>query len=199
MTMPDLTPQPYLQRNRVQRALRPWLIAAALCALAAVSAIAANQGQGPDPAAARATERLAQAQSRIQQSTQSAKSLDQQLKQQQRALTAQQHLTQRPDWSEVIRRVASRFDDELVMTGFQLGKAGDRGVGSALGPLSADMPEDSVWLIVSGVAEANKSVPGLILRLEDLGLFERVVMTGNQQEPFAGRARTGFTLACRVQ
>ena len=54
-------------------------------------------------------------------------------------------------------------------------------------------------MIVSGVALANSDVPGLIVRLESLGLFERVVMSSSQRERIEGGSRTVFTLACRVQ
>ena len=53
-------------------------------------------------------------------------------------------------------------------------------------------------MILTGVAENNSDVPGLILRLEQTGIFNRVVMTGTKREIFAGQQRTGFTLACQV-
>jgi len=92
-----------------------------------------------------------------------------------------------------------QFDSELVMTGFRLGEASDPGVKRDLGVVGSDAADDSVWLIVTGVAASNTNVPGLILKLERLGLFKRVVMTSNQREAFAGGQRTGFTIACRVQ
>lgn len=199
MTPTDLTPRTYLQRIRIHSALRGWSIAAALCGLASVSALLLNAGRGPDIASARTAERLQLAESRITKARQSTKALELELKTQERALQAERHLTQRPDWSAVIQVVAKQFDGKLVMKGFHLGQAEENNVRTALGQLSSDVPGDSVWLIVTGVAESNSDVPGLILRLERLGLFKRVVMTGNQREVFAGQPRTGFTLACRVE
>lgn len=199
MSAPDLTPKTYLNRTRVQLALRHWVLGVGACALAAAGVISIEATSPPDADASRAQERLTLAQARATQSKDSVKSLARQLRQYERELQAEQHLTKRPDWSAVLNLVAGQFDEQSVMTGFQLGEANDPKVRSALGPLGRDVGEGSAWLIITGVAESNSTVPGLILRLESLGLFKRVVMTGTQREAFAGGPRIGFTLACQVE
>lgn len=194
----DLTPRLYTQRNRTRRVVQRWSVAAALCALVALVSIALEQSRAPDASAARARERLLLAENRVEQSKAELKSVQRLLKVHERELRAERHLTERPDWSAVLTIVAGQFDRRLVMTGFRLGAAEDSQIRSALGPIGADVPPDSVWLIVTGVAESNSDVSGLILRIEQLGLFDRVVMTGTQREAFAGEQRIGFTLACRV-
>lgn len=199
MNQPDLTPRTFIKKSQVRAATRLWSFLAAGCLLAAGVPIVLDMSKAPDPTAMRAQERFVQAQARLDQTSSQARNISQQLRQQERELQAEEQLTRRPDWSGVIRLVAQQFNQDLVMTGFQLDNAQDGDVRRALGPLAQDVDEESVWLILTGVAETNRDVPGLILRLEQLGLFERVVMTGTQREGFAGGQRTGFTLACQVK
>lgn len=194
----DLTPRPYTRRNRMRRVVRCWSVAVGLCALVAFVPIALEQSRSPDPGAARARERLLLAENRVEQARAELESVQRLLRVHERELRAERHLTDRPDWSEVLTIVADQFDQRLVMTGFRLGAAEDSQVRQALGPIGAGVSPRSVWLVFDGVAESNSDVSGLILRVEQLGLFERVVMTGTQREAFAGEPRIGFTLACRV-
>jgi len=199
MNQPDLTPRTYIKRCQIRAATRLWMFVTAGCLVLCAVPIVMQMSSAPDPTTARAQERYLQAQSRLEMSNAQTQRLTQQLRQQERELQAVEHLTRRPDWSGVVQLVAQQFNQDLVMTGFQLDDASDSDVRRALGPLAQDIPDDSVWLILNGVAQTNRDVPGLILRLEGLGLFERVVMTGTQREPFAGGQRTGFTLACQVK
>jgi len=199
MTVPDLTPAPFIKQMRKHSAIRRWIAPVAICALAAVVPIFLELSKPADTSGQLAKERVTQAQSRIESSKAQLASLSARLVQQEREIKAEQHLTSRPDWSAVLMLVARQFDENLMMAGLQLDNIKNSRVRSALGPLAADVPDDSVWLVVNGFAAANSDVPGLIMRLESLGLFERVVMTGTQRETFAGSAKTTFTLACRVQ
>ena len=198
MNQPDLTPSVYIKRTQTRLAIQRWTIPMAVCALLGFVPIVLENTQAEDPSGQLVQERVVQAESRLSNSQAEIKAITVQLNQHKRELQAEQHLTERPDWSGVLMLVAAQFDQQLMMTGFQLGDANDSNVRSALGTLSRDISESSVWLILTGVAEANSNVPGLIDRLEKLGLFERVVMTGTQRESFAGGSRTTFTLACRV-
>lgn len=199
MNAPDLTPMPFVKQMRKRAAIRRWVAPVAICALAAVTPIFLEISKPVDRSGQLAQERVAQAQSRIESSEVQLASQSALLAQQERELKAEQHLTSRPDWSAVLTLVARQFDENLMMAGLQLDNINDSGVRSALGPLASSVPDDSVWLIVHGFAEANSDVPGLIMRLESVGLFERVVMTGSQRGTFAGSDRTTFTLACRVE
>ena len=194
----DLTPRTYITRGRAHFALRCWALAAGLCAIAAALPISIESTRRGDHTAELAREQIEQAQLRQQQNKASATAVSSRLTQAHRELQAQAHLTQRPDWSDLIARVAAQFDGQ-VMVGFRLGPLSDPKVREGVGPTAASAPADSVWLILGGVAQTNSEVPGLILRLESLGLFERVVMTKTERTSFAGGPRTGFVLACRVQ
>lgn len=195
----DLTPRPYLQRSRAHAAMQRWVFAVIACGVLAAALIALEATRGVDTSVARAEERLTQAQARLVQSQADAVTITAQIKQHERELQAEEHLTGQPDWSGVMRLVAGQFDNQLMMTGFRLGDVRDSNVRGALASLGPQLPDGSVWLIVEGIAQENGGVPGLMLRLEQLGLFERVVMTGTQRQLFAGDARTSFTLACRVE
>ena len=199
MNGPDLTPKPFLNRARKHAALRRWILPTSACAIAAILPILLELSKPADTSGLLAHERMVQAQSRIDSGQSLLSSKQAILAQRERELKAEQHLTAKPDWSAVLTLVAQQFNETLMMTGFQLDDIKNNRVRSALGPLATDVPDDSVWLILNGVASANSDVPGLIMRLESLGLFERVVMTGTQRETFGGGSRTSFTLACRVE
>lgn len=199
MTEPDLTPKPFIKQMRKQAVIRRWIAPVSVCVLAAVVPIFLELSKPADMSGQLAQERVIQAQSRIESNKAQLAAQSALLVQQERELKAEQHLTSRPDWSAVLMLVARQFDENLMLAGLQLDDIKNNQVRSALGPLAGDVPDDSVWLILNGFAAVNSDVPGLIMRLESLGLFERVVMTGTQRGTFAGSARTTFTLACRVQ
>lgn len=199
MMQADLTPSQFNKRMQTRTAVRRWMIPVAMCAFATLGSIVVASSRSADTSGQLAEERLVQAQSRVESGERLLETKKALLAQRQRELQAEQHLTLRPDWAGVLALVGRQFDAKLMMTGVELGDTSDNRVRGALGPLGADVPSDSVWLMLNGVAEANSDVPGLIMRLEQIGLFERVVMTGSQREPFAGDARTTFTLACKVQ
>lgn len=199
MNQSDLTPGIFIKRMQTRKAVHRWLIPVVVCALISFVPIVLENTQAADTSGQLAQERMIQAQSRVETSQSLIKSKSALLSQKTRELQAGQHLTLRPDWSGVLTLVSQQFNDQLMMTGYQLGDASDNRVRGALGAIADDTPKESVWLILNGVAAANSDVPGLIMRLEQLGLFERVVMTGSQREVFAGDSRTTFTLACKVQ
>jgi Tfp pilus assembly protein PilN len=199
MSGPDLTPKPFIKRVRKHEAIRRWLLPTTVCALAAIVPIFLEISMPTDTSGLLAQERMIQAKSRIETGQTQLTAKQTMLAQRERELKAVQHLTAKPDWSAVLNLVARQFDDQLMMTGFQLDDIKNNGVRTALGPLGKDVPGGSVWLILNGVATSNSDVPGLIMRLEELGLFQRVVMTGTRREAFAGGSRTSFTLACRVE
>ena len=199
MTMPDLTPTKFTQRVQTQAAVRRWMVPVVMCAVLGLVPIVLEHTQPADTHGQLAEERVQQANARIENAKPQIATKQALLSQRQRELQAEQHLTERPDWSGVLSLVARQFNGELMMTGCQLAPANDARVRNGLGALRSDVPEDSVWLILSGVAGSNSDVPGLIMRLEGLDLFDRVVMTASQRETIAGGSRTTFTLACRVQ
>lgn len=199
MSMPDLTPRKFTRRVQTQAAVRRWVLPTALCALLALVPIAMEHTQPADTHGQLAEQRVFQANARTENAKSQIAAKQTVLAQHQRELQAVQHLTQRPDWSGVMQLVSRQFEGQLMMTGCQLGPANDSRVRNNLGALRSDVPDDSVWLVLNGIAGANSDVPGLIMRLEALGLFDRVVMTASQRETIVGGPRTTFTLACRVQ
>ena len=199
MTGVDLTPRPYYRRCRSRNALRVWASLAGVCLLMALAPIALESSQPVDQSASLAEDRLVIAKARINQNRVRLRTMQSQSYQFERELQAGAHLTRRPDWSELLNRIAAQFEGGILMTGVRLGSASDADVRRGLGVAAQDAPDESQWIILSGVAAENSDVPDLILRLESIGLFDRVVMTQAQRKSFAGGQRSGFVLACRVQ
>jgi|GEM_PF-2380238 len=198
MNSHDLTPAYYTKRTSVHKALRQW----SLLLLLSISLIFLSAAIGStrirNEQAGSVKQRMEQVTARLEQARSEARIIETALQQHKRELQASQRLTNRPEWGRVLSLVASQLDERVMMTAINLGRASDAKVRTAMGQLGADVPADSAWLILSGVAESNSDVPALIMRLEKLGLFESVVMTGTQREMFAGGHRTVFNLSCRV-
>lgn len=199
MGMPDLTPTKFTRRVQTQAAVRRWTLPIVLCVLLALVPIVLEHTQPADTHGQLAEQRVFQANARTENAKAQIAAKQSLLAQHQRELQAAQHLTQRPDWSGVMQLIAQQFEGQLMMTGCQLAPANDSRIRNDLGAMLSDVPDDSVWLVLTGIAGANSDVPGLIMRLEALGLFDRVVMTASQRETIQGGPRTTFTLACRVQ
>ena len=199
MSMPDLTPTKFTRRVQTQAAVRRWILPTVFCVLLALVPIVLEHTQPVDTHGQLAEQRIFQAKARTENAKTQIDVKQTVIAQRQRELQAVKHLTQRPDWSSVVQLVAQQFEGQLMMTGCQLAPANDSRIRNNLGALHSDVPDDSVWLVLTGIAGANSDVPGLIMRLESLGLFDRVVMTASQRETIAGGPRTTFTLACRVQ
>jgi hypothetical protein len=199
MNHPDLTPKQFIQRSQRQSAVRLWIAPVALCVVIAAAAIGLANTRPVDVSGQLAEQRIVQAEARTQTTETQIARAEVQLRQRERAIQAEQHLTKRPDWAAVLSVVARQFDGQSMMTGCTLGRADEPAMRSVLGDRRDDAADDSVWMIITGAARANSDVPGLIMRLEALGLFERVVLASSQRETFAGGSRTTFTLACKVR
>lgn len=199
MSVPDLTPIPFLEQLRMRQALRRWIAPISLAGVVAVVPIFLAFSKPADRTGQLIEERVIQAEARTDDATAQVQTLRVLIAQRERELKAEQQLTARPDWKAVLTLVGQQFDENLVLAAIQLDDIDNARVRSALGPMAGDAPAGSVWLVINGFATANSDVSSLVTRLETVGLFEQVVMTGTQREPFAGRPRTTFTLACRVQ
>lgn len=195
----DLTPSNFVLQMKARKTLRLWLIPVAICAAITFFSIVIQRLNPEDDYGRLAEERAELAEASLHQAKSQIASQTKLLAVKKRELQAAEHLTLRPDWSAVLTLLAKQFDDDLMMTGCRLGRGDESLIRQTLAPIGDEVSPGSVWLVVSGVAQSNSVVPGLVMRLESLGLFERIVLTGSKREAFAGGSRTLFVIACQVQ
>ena len=102
-----------------------------------------------------------------------------------------------PDWRRAMAQVGRVLGDRAMLTACRFGHASDGEFRRDFDNGSVD-PE-SVWLVIDGIAQDYPEVPALVIRLETMGLFDRVMMLQTHAEPFRGQERIGFRIACRIQ
>lgn len=103
----------------------------------------------------------------------------------QRRLQGSRVLSERPDWSALLRLVAVAAGEDIVMRNFSLGTTGptiDAGATLRLG----------------GIARDPWTVSSFVLRLEGSGLFDRVTIEASSREPYGQKTATAFTLRCEL-
>ncbi|MEM7624235.1 MAG: PilN domain-containing protein [Planctomycetota bacterium] len=103
----------------------------------------------------------------------------------QRRLQGSRVLSERPDWSALLRLVAVAAGEDVVLGNFSLTTTGptiDAGATIRLG----------------GIARDPWTVSSFVLRLEASELFDRVTIESSGREPYRQQTATAFTLRCEL-
>lgn len=193
----DLLPGVYRSNQASRRARRGWAVAVVLSGLFAGGAVVASLLHRPAAQSGGVTERIAVAERRGEESQRRALVLGNRLAQQRQATQAVDAVAGQPNWGVLLDRVSKELGGEVFLTSciFAPGDAPSVREAAGLGPDTAD----SAWLVLAGIAQDYPEVPALLLRLEGLGVFEKVELVETWREPFGSEARIGFRVACRVR
>jgi Tfp pilus assembly protein PilN len=115
-----------------------------------------------------------------------------------------------PDWSDLLVILNSAVDDRIVMTGVRMNLLSSddsrkdarprTGAQPAPEPVEANTAKTPMKLLVAlqGYATSQASVAQFVLRLEALGLFERVTLTNSNRQAMAVREVTTFRIECVI-
>ena len=191
--------------------LRAWTIGASAYALVCVVAFAASGAidVADDPTVA--TD-LAQLPAQIDASQRALTTLRAQLADAQARLDAARAVAHQPDWSVLLGLLAQSLGDDIVLTTCRLEAeppsdraaapspppGGINRVASAGGPGAPAAPVvgpgSHFTLELTGLGRTQASVSRFVLRLEQLGLFERVTIVKTGREMFGERESIGFRL-----
>ena len=190
---------------------RAWTIGASAYALLCVVAFAASGAidVADDPTVA---SDLAQLPARIDASQRALTTLRAQLAEAQARLNAARAVAQQPDWSVLLGLLAQSLGDDIVLTACRLeaehpsdraaasspppggiNRAADGGrSGAPAAPVVG--PGSRFTLELAGLGRTQASVSRFVLRLEQLGLFERVTIVKTGREMFGEHESIGFRL-----
>jgi len=190
---------------------RAWTIGASAYALVCVVAFAASGAidVAEDPTVA--TD-LAQLPAQIDASQRALTTLRAQLAEAQARLDAARAVAHQPDWSVLLGLLAQSLGDDIVLTTCRLEaeQPSDRaaapssppgginrvasggGTGAPAAPVVG--PGSHFTLELTGLGRTQASVSRFVLRLEQLGLFERVTIVKTGREMFGERESIGFRL-----
>ncbi|MEM9915026.1 MAG: PilN domain-containing protein [Planctomycetota bacterium] len=181
----NLIPAPIRARRQERRRVGQGLIATAiylsLLFVATTGYLALNAPRSADAAAAELavdTERVAVLRKQVV-------TLKQNLIEADRQLAGGRVLSERPDWSTLLRLVALAAGDEVVLNDFALGTTGPT-------------IEAGASVTLGGIATDPWTVSSFALRLEETGLFDEVKIESSRREPFGDRTATAFTLRCEL-
>lgn len=196
--------------------LRAWALGASAYALLCLVAFAVSGtvDVAEDPAVAA---ELTQLPGQIDASQRALNSLQMQLDDAQARLDAARAVAHQPDWSVLLGVLAQSLGDDVVLTTCKLeaDHPGDRttlaprtGASRATGPAafagadpaaaSSVVPGSRFTLELSGLGRSQASVSQFVLRLEQLGIFERVTILKTGREMFGEHESIGFRLEATI-
>lgn len=181
----NLIPSNLLRQRRRRHGIRLSLrVTAGYLTLLLLGTLAYLAGQNPPAADAAArqavdSQQIALLEQRIAENRSALLDVD-------RRLNGARALSDRPDWSTLLRLVAHAAGPEVLLHQTRVSTRGSGPSASA-----------EVWL--SGIAPDPWSVSAFALRLEDHQLFDRVRIDASRREPFRDRTATAFTLRCTLE
>jgi Tfp pilus assembly protein PilN len=210
----NLIPRRRREASRRRARLRAWAVGASAYAMlcAGVFAVSGAIDAVDDPTAAT---RLAQLPSEIDASQRALTRIAAQLTEAQGRLDAARAVAHQPDWSVLLGLLAQSVGEDIVLTtcrletepsavspaaarpGAGLHRPADAGRSGATA-LPHVAPGARFTLELSGLGRTQASVSHFVLRLERLGLFERVTILKTGREVLGEHESIGFRLEAAI-
>jgi hypothetical protein len=127
--------------------------------------------------------------------------LNQELVQTGKKLQTAQEIGGQPDWGAMLAILAQNTSDNLVLNSCQMDRAqpADNAPAPKPGEAKTGPGELPVVLELGGFAKAQSDVSGYVLRLEKLGLFEKVKLVKTSRESYLAQEAVSFRLECTLQ
>jgi len=184
----NLIPAPLLAQRRRQRSVRRGVrVTAAYLTLLLAATLGYLGVHAPHAADAdTGSARSSLASERVSLLQKQLKTTKRQLIETDRQLQGSRVLSERPDWSTLLRLVSLAAGPDVVLRDFTL-----RTTGPTI-TAGADVA-------VAGLASDPWAVSRFVLRLEESGLFDRVTLESSRREPFRDRSATAFSLRCELR
>lgn len=115
------------------------------------------------------------------------------LKEQKLILAAERSISDQPDWSLLLTYLADEvLGDRVVLGGCAL-------VPSAAGDEASGARDDVLVLTLTGYAHTTADVSQFILRLEQIGLFDKVALARTNREPYGAGQAIAFEARCLLK
>jgi Tfp pilus assembly protein PilN len=198
----NLIPLPRLEVMARRRRVHRWLAAAgayAVILIVGYTMCVASAGSDVDATGAA----LEKTNRRIDDLNRALESLRPQLAEAQTKLVVARTVGDQPDWSLLLTVISSTLDEEIVLNNARLDMsdatiAAGRQSGAPTSRPSTD-PGAKFTVGLQGFARSQAAVTQFVLRLERLGLFDRVEMMNSSRQPFGSADATGFRIECELR
>lgn len=179
----NLLPRALVARQQARRCGRVWMAAAGAYTLAAIG-VCASIAAVPSPARGNAAQRVAEVRSRIEASEKQTLAARAVSAKAARAIAARQAVGVHPDWSLLLAGLAVVRGEKIVLEDVEI-RTEAAGTGGGR----------QATVRIGGIAPGAAEISAFVLRLEGLGVFDRV----SQQEATARRIGSVEALAFRVE
>lgn len=202
----NLIPQPRLQMMARRTRVHRWLAAAgayAVILIVGYTMCVASAGSDVDATGAA----LEKTNRKIDELNRAVESLRPQLTEAQAKLAVARTVGDQPDWSLLLSVISSTLDEEIVLNNARLttsdASSSNRQVAAAAAAPPTSRPSgdaDAKFTVaLQGFAKSQAAVTQFVLRLERLGLFDRVEMMNSSRQPFGNGDATGFRIECELR
>ncbi len=139
----------------------------------------------------------------IEELNRSATSLRPQLAEAQTKLLVARTVGDQPDWSLLLAIISSTIDDDIALTSTRLDPAAIVETKSTSRPsapgsekIGALAPPAQMTIALQGMARSQAAVTQFVLRLEKLGLFERVDLAKSNRQVIGAADANVFRIDC---
>lgn len=142
---------------------------------------------------------------RIDELNNATASLKPQLAEAHTKLSVARTVGDQPDWSLLLAIISSAVHDEVVLTSTKLDAATGADAQATSRPSandkssSAAAPAPKMSLSLQGMARSQAAVTQFVLRLERLGLFERVDLAKSNRQTVGATEANVFRIDCLLQ
>jgi len=115
-----------------------------------------------------------------------------------RRLAASREVQGHPDWSILLRLIAANRGEGLALASFELGAVNANSGGNADAAASRGDRPSSYSLRLNGLGKDHTEVAQFALRLEQAGIFSRVVLKDTVAKQLASRTAVSFGIECTL-
>lgn len=192
----NLIPQARQHARRRRVRTRLWIGLALSYAVSAAGLSAVYRGASSSHDLASLLGELAAYEAELTQLDNQQNSLRPQLSEQTLILAAERSISDQPDWSLLLTYLAGEvLGDQVVLSGCELAPATP-----GQGTNEADAIDDApLTLTLTGYARTTPDVSRFILRLERVGLFDKVTLTRTNREPYLSGQAIAFEARCLMK
>ena len=115
-------------------------------------------------------------------------------------LLATRVVHEEPDWSMLMGLIADVLADDAVLERFSLepAEAPKGGSGDGAAPKAGGVSGRSYVLLLTGASRSQQGVADFVIRLEELGLFDRVKLLESRRGAPSGEELVGFDVRCEL-
>lgn len=179
-----------LERQRRVR-VRLWIGVLLIYAVSLVVYCVAYRGLSTTHDLAALTDELAEKEAELTQLNDQHTSLRPKLNEQKLILAAERSISDQPDWSLLLTYLADEvLSDQIVLSGCTLAPPPSKGDDAS------KAKRDALVLTLTGYARTTPDVSQFILRLEQIGLFDKVTLTRTNREPYLAGQAIAFEARC---